>query len=405
MSTDFETYLLSKDVSQIHVDTLQANGIDNKKILMFATINDFSSILQLPMFSAVCLFHMIRDPFQLPTTVQQVLSSAQVADRHLIFFRRLEIKSVNELKGVTAKHLRGMACPVFPAHLLEIKLQDYFNNKRKRSDSPMTSPKRQRSFSEEEGYGTEVQESDSEEEELSSELNTQNKLYQGKKVRAGFTSQEDAAILEGVKIFGEKHWSTILNHFDILKNAGRLPTSLANRYKNYLKESEEESDSDTLLTLLNEALGAINTFRADEGKTLEADLTEHIDEIENLLVEALKYENERTETVRTRILSNLEDAQQKDKIDMDRFEQEMIFYMEKYDISEEKVRLKAHCDYFKKTMKDEVGQGKKLGFISQEIGREINTLGSKSNHAQMQKLVVQMKDQLEKIKEQVLNVL
>jgi uncharacterized protein (TIGR00255 family) len=90
---------------------------------------------------------------------------------------------------------------------------------------------------------------------------------------------------------------------------------------------------------------------------------------------------------------------------MDRFEQEMIFYMEKYDISEEKVRLKAHCDYFKKTMSEEQGQGKKLGFISQEIGREVNTLGSKSNHAQMQKLVVQMKDQLEKIKEQVLNVL
>ena len=171
------------------------------------------------------------------------------------------------------------------------------------------------------------------------------------------------------------------------------------------EESEEELDADALLDLLNQALHAINTFRADEGKTLEADLTEHINEIEALLVEALKYEDERTETVRTRILSNLEDAQQKDKIDMDRFEQEMIFYMEKYDISEEKVRLKAHCDYFKKTMEDEVGQGKKLGFISQEIGREINTLGSKSNHAQMQKLVVQMKDQLEKIKEQVLNVL
>jgi hypothetical protein len=91
MSTDFETYLLSKSVSQIHVDTLQASGIDNKKILMFATIGDFCSILQLPMFSAVCLFHMIREPFQLPTTVQQVLSSAQVADSDFIFFRRLEI--------------------------------------------------------------------------------------------------------------------------------------------------------------------------------------------------------------------------------------------------------------------------------------------------------------------------
>tara|TARA_B110000503_G_scaffold116361_1_gene175400 strand:- start:3099 stop:3959 length:861 start_codon:yes stop_codon:yes gene_type:complete len=171
------------------------------------------------------------------------------------------------------------------------------------------------------------------------------------------------------------------------------------------EESVNESNDNAVLTLLKEALVEINSFRADEGKTLELDLTDHINKIESLLAEALKYEDERTETVRTRILSNLEDAQQKDKVDMDRFEQEMIFYMEKYDISEEKVRLRAHCDYFKKTMAEEQGQGKKLGFISQEIGREVNTLGSKSNHAQMQKLVVQMKDQLEKIKEQVLNVL
>ncbi len=171
------------------------------------------------------------------------------------------------------------------------------------------------------------------------------------------------------------------------------------------EESTNENDNVALLGLLYEALSEINTFRVDEGKTLEDDLTEHINEIESLLTEALKYEDERTETVRTRILSNLEEYQQKDKIDMDRLEQEMIFYMEKYDISEEKVRLKAHCDYFKKTMLEAQGQGKKLGFISQEIGREVNTLGSKSNHAQMQKLVVQMKDQLEKIKEQVLNVL
>ena len=171
------------------------------------------------------------------------------------------------------------------------------------------------------------------------------------------------------------------------------------------EESVNESNDNAVLTLLKEALVEINSFRADEGKTLELDLTDHINKIESLLAEALKYEDERTETVRTRILSNLEDAQQKDNVDMDRFEQEMIFYMEKYDISEEKVRLKAHCDYFKKTMAEEQGQGKKLGFISQEIGREVNTLGSKSNHAQMQKLVVQMKEKLEKIKEQVLNVL
>lgn len=171
------------------------------------------------------------------------------------------------------------------------------------------------------------------------------------------------------------------------------------------EKTVNENDNAALLELLQKSLADINSFRTDEGKTLEADLTEHVNEIEGLLTEALKYEEERTAMVRARILSNLEDSQQKDKVDMDRFEQEMIFYMEKYDISEEKVRLKAHCDYFKKTISEGEGQGKKLGFISQEIGREVNTLGSKSNHAQMQKLVVQMKDKLEKIKEQVLNVL
>ncbi|MDA9312477.1 YicC family protein [Vicingaceae bacterium] len=171
------------------------------------------------------------------------------------------------------------------------------------------------------------------------------------------------------------------------------------------EKTVNKNDNAALLELLQKSLADINSFRTDEGKTLEADLTEHVNEIEGLLTEALKYEEERTAMVRARILSNLEDSQQKDKVDMDRFEQEMIFYMEKYDISEEKVRLKAHCDYFKKTISEGEGQGKKLGFISQEIGREVNTLGSKSNHAQMQKLVVQMKDKLEKIKEQVLNVL
>lgn len=190
-----------------------------------------------------------------------------------------------------------------------------------------------------------------------------------------------------------------LNNDSILSSILKMPE--------ILKSTEEGTIDDNagLFNLLKDALIEIEQFRIDEGATLEVDLTEHINKIETLLEEALKYEGERTETVRTRILANLEDAQQKDKIDMDRFEQEMIFYVEKYDISEEKVRLKAHCDYFKKTMNDGNGQGKKLGFISQEIGREINTLGSKANHAQMQKLVVEMKDQLEKIKEQVLNVL
>ena len=170
-------------------------------------------------------------------------------------------------------------------------------------------------------------------------------------------------------------------------------------------KDDSEVDFTGLTELVTSALSEIQEFRADEGTTLATDLSSHITTIESLLKDALKHEDERTATVRSRIATNIEEALLKDKMDNDRFEQEMIYYMEKYDISEEKVRLKAHCDYFNSTMNENEGQGKKLGFISQEIGREINTLGSKANHAQMQKLVVQMKDQLEKIKEQVLNVL
>lgn len=191
-----------------------------------------------------------------------------------------------------------------------------------------------------------------------------------------------------------------LDSTELMGNILKLPEVLKSK-----EETVDEKDHEALMSLLKEAIASIQNFRVDEGKTLEIDLNNHISKIESLLEEALKYEDERTNVVRNRILSNLEDTQQKEKIDMDRFEQEMIYYMEKYDISEEKVRLKAHCNYFTTTINEAEGQGKKLGFISQEIGREINTLGSKANHAQMQRIVVQMKDHLEKIKEQVLNVL
>ena len=118
-----------------------------------------------------------------------------------------------------------------------------------------------------------------------------------------------------------------------------------------------------------------------------------------------KYENGRIELVRKRLQGNLEEFIQVNNIDRNRLEQELIFYIEKFDISEEKVRLKSHCDYFIKSVDDENSGGKKLSFISQEIGREINTIGSKANDADMQKIVVVMKDELEKIKEQVLNIL
>ena len=157
--------------------------------------------------------------------------------------------------------------------------------------------------------------------------------------------------------------------------------------------------------LIDEALVSFNSFRLTEGDVLQKEVEERVNEITSLLVQVEPFESERIETIKTRIRKNIDEIVSKDGFDKNRFEQELIFYMERFDITEEKVRLKAHCEHFIKTMNDEEAQGKKLGFISQEIGREINTLGSKANHAEMQKIVVQMKDELEKIKEQALNIM
>src|SRR5690606_10383696 len=143
--------------------------------------------------------------------------------------------------------------------------------------------------------------------------------------------------------------------------------------------------------------------RLDEGKVLENEFKQQIHSILNLLAQVDPFEKERIQTLKERFTKNLEELSA--EYDQNRFEQELIYYLEKLDITEEKVRLKNHCEYFLKTMQNDDSNGKKLGFISQEIGREINTLGSKSNHSEMQKIVVQMKDELEKIKEQALNVL
>ena len=157
--------------------------------------------------------------------------------------------------------------------------------------------------------------------------------------------------------------------------------------------------------LIDEALVSFNSFRLAEGGVLQKEVEARINEITSLLVQVEPFESERIEAIKTRIRKNIDEIVSKDGFDQNRFEQELIFYMERYDITEEKVRLKAHCEHFITTMNDEQAQGKKLGFISQEIGREINTLGSKANHAEMQKIVVQMKDELEKIKEQSLNIM
>ena len=173
----------------------------------------------------------------------------------------------------------------------------------------------------------------------------------------------------------------------------------------YINEKEELTDGEKewLLELVKEASEQLNIFRRQEGSALEKEFTERIEDIRRLLLEVPKYENERIDTIRERMRKALEELESK-SYDGNRFEQEMIFYIEKLDVSEEKMRLMNHLDYFLETMVLPSG-GKKLGFISQEIGREINTLGSKSNHAEMQKLVVDMKDNLEKIKEQILNTL
>ena len=154
---------------------------------------------------------------------------------------------------------------------------------------------------------------------------------------------------------------------------------------------------------IDEALKNINAFRSHEGEVLYKDVTEKVENIMAYSKQIEQYESERTETIREKILNRF--AEIKAEPDKSRLEQEMIFYIEKLDINEEKVRLRQHCRYFLDTIENEPNPGKKLGFIAQEMGREINTTGSKANHTEIQKIVVKMKDELEKIKEQSLNIL
>ena len=171
-------------------------------------------------------------------------------------------------------------------------------------------------------------------------------------------------------------------------------------------EISEVNDDDkaALNTVVENAINNLIEFRTQEGNRLQLFFKDKIESIQQLLNEVPQYENERVAKIRARIQESLEKLQSLD-YDKNRFEQEMIFYIEKLDITEEKIRLQNHLDYFLSTMDNGHSQGKKLGFISQEMGREINTLGSKSNHAELQRVVVRMKDQLEQIKEQILNVM
>ncbi|MCQ2383875.1 MAG: YicC family protein [Paludibacteraceae bacterium] len=176
-------------------------------------------------------------------------------------------------------------------------------------------------------------------------------------------------------------------------------------FQNDASKQLSEEEWNTVMEALNDALDQLQSFRLQEGRSLDTMFREKIANITALLAEVEPYEGERVDKIRTRLEENLKSLEERVAIDRNRLEQEMIFYLEKLDINEEKVRLRNHLKYFLETLDNEPEPGKKLGFIAQEMGREINTLGSKSNHSEMQIIVVKMKDQLEQIKEQVLNVL
>ncbi|WP_310993305.1 YicC/YloC family endoribonuclease [Aequorivita marina] len=185
---------------------------------------------------------------------------------------------------------------------------------------------------------------------------------------------------------------------ELLKMAVKMPDALKTE-----REEIDEKEYDAILNGIEKALEAINQYRADEGNVLEQDFLARSKNISNLLDEVVTLDPERMDAVKERLRKAVADI--KEKVDENRFEQELIYYLEKYDITEEKVRLKNHLDYFEQALSSKDSNGKKLGFITQEIGREINTIGSKANYAPMQQVVIQMKDELEKIKEQALNVL
>ena len=185
---------------------------------------------------------------------------------------------------------------------------------------------------------------------------------------------------------------------ELMKMAIRMPDALKIE-----REEIDENDWTQIQTVIEEALQNILTFRKHEGMSLEKEFKLRIGNIRQYMTDALALDPERVQAIKDRLQTAISEL--KVNVDENRFEQELIYYLEKLDITEEKVRLTNHLDYFLETINGIEANGRKLGFITQEMGREINTMGSKSNHAQMQKLVVMMKDELEKIKEQVLNVL
>jgi uncharacterized protein (TIGR00255 family) len=185
-----------------------------------------------------------------------------------------------------------------------------------------------------------------------------------------------------------------------LQAALRLPDVVKTEY-----QTLDEEEWEIILKNIKNAVADIDKFRVQEGNALEIDIVRNIEFIQSLLTQVEPFEEQRIELLRNRLTENLEKLALNGNVDKNRFEQELIFYLEKLDINEEKVRLANHCAYFLETIEEPFPTGKKLGFISQELGREINTIGSKANNTEIQRIVVQMKDYLERIKEQLLNVL
>jgi uncharacterized protein (TIGR00255 family) len=238
-----------------------------------------------------------------------------------------------------------------------------------------------------------------------------NKQIERGKVNLSITVEQQAGIVKAAGI----DTALLKNYYDQLKSVsdelGEPGTNLLQlalglpEVVKYDEETISEDEWKLVEKTFNQAVAAFQKFRADEGNVLEQDLKFRIDIILKNLQLVEVEEPKRIPLIRERLNSFLQEATNREAIDQNRFEQELIYYIDKLDITEEKIRLRTHCDYFIETLKNADANGKKLGFIAQEIGREVNTLGSKANDAAMQKLVVGMKEELEKIKEQLLNVL
>ena len=219
-----------------------------------------------------------------------------------------------------------------------------------------------------------------------------------KKINMELAVQYYQQIAELAKLVGTSSIQTN-NPNDLIATILRMPEVMDARKQDVITEENWP----LVEACIDEALANINAFRAQEGEVLYKDVTSKVENILNYSAQVEQYENERVEAIREKILNRF--AELKAEPDQSRLEQEMIFYIEKLDLNEEKVRLRQHCRYFLDTIANEPDPGKKLGFIAQEMGREINTTGSKANHTEIQKIVVKMKDELEKIKEQSLNIL